>query len=711
MPKALVFEWGPKAEFRMALPESREIPSIVIGRESGRCDIVAPHEVPGRQTISRTHAQIFRRPNGYWIEDLESNNFTFVERQIVIAPTRIEMPCNLRLGEAVLRVHSEQVTEEQLEELSPRSVLEMFETSEPTKSETLPRLVWADARHGVHEQVRWAAAMQDVLDVLVGASRLRQAEAQLGEVLKIHLNAQRVSVALCIESNTIKEVLMTRKIKPSAAQSIQSTLIKSRSEIRHFPVDEGRVHVWGAQAFGARNQGYSMIVVCHPTIPEEKGEIKSTTGIVASVLKMIDPFVGALRELDQYQTNELEYVVQEPGPKMERLCEESGYIGHSPAIRRCLYKAEIGATRFLYEVTPKDGERKLPVICLLGESGTGKSHLARLIHARSNHAKGPFVMVNCAAITESLMSSELFGHEADAFTGAKKRKLGIFERADGGILFLDEVGHAPLQLQADILKVLDTGQFSRVGGEQTVSTNCYVILASIEHPLDLLKQDRFLEELWYRIEGFNLTVPPLRERIEDIEELVRFKLARLKAEYEKHSPSDCSGLTDRVTTLLKGHTWKGNVRQMMQCLEAAYALAPQTAQQIDVHHLPEAFIRELGIGGEVGVAAGPELDIEKTLKENESELRREYYVRLLARYKGQKLAAGRHAGVSHPTLQAFLKDLRQWFAHEASPAQQHCIRQWAGEYFHKIIGETPPSTPEQPEEFESSVGLSMEKDA
>ncbi len=208
-------------------------------------------------------------------------------------------------------------------------------------------------------------------------------------------------------------------------------------------------------------------------------------------------------------------------------------------------------------------------VLITGESGVGKELVAKAIHDLSKRADAPFIKLNCAAMNETLVESELFGHEKGAFTGADKRHLGRFERADGGTLFLDEIGELPLGTQAKLLRVLQEGELERVGGSGTVKVDVRVIAATNRTLLDEAKEGRFREDLYYRLNVVPVHVPPLRERKEDIPELARFLLNRSCDENEL----DAKQWGDDGLKALAEHDWPGNVRELVHVVDRLAILA------------------------------------------------------------------------------------------------------------------------------------------
>lgn len=232
------------------------------------------------------------------------------------------------------------------------------------------------------------------------------------------------------------------------------------------------------------------------------------------------------------------------------VCDAMQMVGRSPAFLACVDN--------LARVAESEAS-----ILLFGESGVGKELAARFIHARSSHKNGSFIVINCAAVPENLFESELFGHERGAFSGSSGQKKGLFELADGGTLFLDEVGEIPLNLQAKLLRVLETGEFRRVGGTHTLTANVRLLSATNRRLMDEVDAKRFRLDLYYRVAGIDVTLPPLRERTEDMPELAAYILKRLTG-----SQGNCRLDTGAVAAL-QAYDFPGNVRELRNLLQKA----------------------------------------------------------------------------------------------------------------------------------------------
>jgi len=221
----------------------------------------------------------------------------------------------------------------------------------------------------------------------------------------------------------------------------------------------------------------------------------------------------------------------------------------------------------------------LPVL-LLGESGSGKELFARAVHEASDRAGGPFVVVDCSGLTESLFESELFGYERGAFTGANVRKQGLVETASGGTLFLDEMGDVPLAMQVKLLRLIESGTYRRVGGVETLKADFRLVAATHKPLVDMVADGRFRQDLYYRISAFPIVLPPLRERRDDIPVLVESFLQRAAGAKGRIA------VDAQAMALLKSHDWPGNIRELRNVLDRARLFADDAV--IRVEHLPES---------------------------------------------------------------------------------------------------------------------------
>jgi two-component system response regulator HydG len=222
-------------------------------------------------------------------------------------------------------------------------------------------------------------------------------------------------------------------------------------------------------------------------------------------------------------------------------------------------------------------------VMIYGESGTGKELVARAIHARSQRADGPFIRVNCGALTESLLDSELFGHERGAFTGAEKQRRGRFELADGGTLFLDEISTIVHSTQVRLLRVLQERELERVGGEETISVDVRIIVATNVPADELVRSHGFREDLFYRLHVVPLTIPPLRDRMSDVPLLVQYFIEKLA----ERTRSGARSVSMNAMSKLSTYHWPGNVRELENVMERALVLAEGEMLEPDDIPLPE----------------------------------------------------------------------------------------------------------------------------
>jgi DNA-binding NtrC family response regulator len=300
-------------------------------------------------------------------------------------------------------------------------------------------------------------------------------------------------------------------------------------------------------------------------------------------------------------------------------------IGNSPAMQQ-IYD-------LIGRVAPTDAS-----VFVTGESGTGKEVVARTIHDLSQRRKGPYVPVNCAAISETLIESELFGHEKGSFTGADKRHIGKFEQASGGTIFLDEVSEMSLDLQTKLLRVLETGLVVRVGGTESIEVDARVISAT-NRPPDRIIDDGLREDLYYRLNVFPIHLPPLRDRGEDIKLLAESFLAELNRDEAAEKTLTVDGLER-----LQAHSWPGNVRELKNALHRAFILADA---RIDASCIP---LDPAGVTGECATTS-----LHLRVGSSIAEAERRLIIATLAVFDGDKKRAAETLGISLKTLYNRLK--------------------------------------------------------
>lgn len=287
-------------------------------------------------------------------------------------------------------------------------------------------------------------------------------------------------------------------------------------------------------------------------------------------------------------------------------------------------------------------------VLLLGESGSGKDYVARWIHDRSKRATGPYLSLNCAAISKELAESELFGHEPGAFTGARGRKRGLLELAEGGTLLLNEIGELPLTLQSKLFTFLDTKSFMRVGGEKSIHVDARLIAATHRDLHVAVTEKRFLEPLFYRLNVFPIHVPPLRERLQDIPVLVEQLISRLAAELQL---TDLPAVDEAALQDLAGYHWPGNVRELRNVLERSLMVSEGDALSL---RLPSAVAARENCVYPLSLSPG------RTLEDVTGEVTKALCLEALKRCQ-TRAAAARMLGISRDSLYRYLKkfDIRE----------------------------------------------------
>jgi two-component system, NtrC family, nitrogen regulation response regulator GlnG len=331
--------------------------------------------------------------------------------------------------------------------------------------------------------------------------------------------------------------------------------------------------------------------------------------------------------------------------------EADRIIGRTPVMQ------EMG--NLIGRVAPQDVN-----VLILGESGVGKELVARALYQHSRRVGKPFLAINCAAIPETLLESELFGHEAGAFTGAVQRRIGKFEQCDGGTLFLDEVGDMSAAVQAKMLRVLQEQRFERVGGHQAVRTSVRILAATNQDLEQLAAEGRFRKDLYYRLRVVTIRVPPLRERVADVAELAHHFLFRFNRELGR----DLRAFDPRTLALLQRHTWPGNVRELQSVIKEAMLRAaghlllpeflpdrlqdqaepspPRPGQSPDAEAALTTLVDDLLRRGERDLYAGVIQQVERVL-----------LARVLRQTHGHQSQAADLLGINRSTLRAKLREL------------------------------------------------------
>lgn len=363
------------------------------------------------------------------------------------------------------------------------------------------------------------------------------------------------------------------------------------------------------------------------------------------------------RALDVSRLSHVPAVVEEDNDGIEA----DHIVGRSAAMQE-VYKA-IG------RVAQQD-----VTVLITGESGTGKELAARAIYHYSRRSKQPFLAINCAALPEALLESELFGHEKGAFTGADQRHIGKFEQVSGGTIFLDEIGDMSPSTQAKALRLLQQQQFERVGGSTTIQTDVRVIAATNKDLAAMVAENRFRQDLFYRLSGFTIHLPALRERREDIPQLIEYFIRTMSAEFRK----PVRGMTDAAREVLQQHDWPGNIRELHNAVR--YAVVHATGEIITEECLPKSCRGRAseptappGTGAETTMAEIRAI-ARRLLREGSFDIYREVvqdvenalFEEVLRATDGNQLQAAERLGISRVTLRSKLRTGRASRSEEAA---------------------------------------------
>jgi len=334
--------------------------------------------------------------------------------------------------------------------------------------------------------------------------------------------------------------------------------------------------------------------------------------------------------------------------EQRKIYDQDSFTGNSPEIIHVFKMINVCA------------ETDAKIVSIHGESGTGKQLVARGIHFHSSRSESPFIEINCAAIPENLLENELFGHERGAFTDAGQTHKGIFESAEGGTVFLDEIGDMPMIMQAKILKLIDSRKFRRLGGSRDIEANVRIITATHQNLQKLVGEDRFRNDLYFRLNVMTITIPPLRDRIEDIAPLTNYFIERINEEYG----SSIRDVAPEVLELFRGYSWPGNVRELRNAIERAMMLEQNSI--LSTRYLSQdinqntAHLEECGIGVAVSTQ-------EQSPQENKrfftlppdgisiDEVEKELINQALERFDGNQTQAAKCLHMTRDTLRYRLK--------------------------------------------------------
>ncbi len=539
--------------------------ALIIGRET------SAHVSIADASVSRRHSKIEKQENGFVITDLESLNGTFVN-DVPVRSRLLEHGDRVRIGDSQFLF----LTHEG-EAVSKSSDVRIEETKVISGSTVQIRF-----DHAIYLMGRDLSALMKVSTTINSIRGLDDLLQRLLELLFEVVPAQRGAILLINEESFETSLVfgLDRAHGKDRAVTVSRTIVQQVLRDGVALLANDGVSEWTEASDSLISTG-AHSVMCVP-------------------LKMLDRKLGVLYldttfPRDQFNNDHLKLVAAISGiaavaienarefewleTENERLLSdvniEHNMVGESPAMQRVYH--------FISKVAPTDA-----TVLISGESGTGKELAARAIHRNSKRAQKPFMAVNCAALNESLLESELFGHEKGSFTGALAQKKGRLEIADGGTIFLDEIGELTPPLQVKLLRVLQEREFERVGGTATIKVDLRVIAATNKNLEEAIEAGEFRQDLYYRLNVVSLEMPPLRDRREDIMLLANY----FADKYGSRCNRKVKGFSPEARTGLMSYDWPGNVRELENAVERAVVLG--TTDHILAEDLPEALLEREG---------------------------------------------------------------------------------------------------------------------
>lgn len=655
---------------------------------AGPGSIVIPGDAPGVDTVSRRHFRFSRVRGAYWVEDLGSENLTVVlhrshdgrvSERIAFSATETSLPCEVRAGDLTVQIRREAVQQNALEETSHylRSGPETLHTT----------IVGTSVSPYGRTELRWAAAVNEISTLIRRETDPELRVAGAAELVRKYFRAARAVILPNIDADGISSALShcgfsgwTDELAKSLRERLQQT--SASGSLLRIDMPGNAVVVWTTAIPSAPNNlclaavdfaGDSLIAAA----------LEKADRLVDITLKFILLFADTEKEVARSHETVRGLTNVQLSDSVKAHCSETGFCYHSQASRELLRVLELVGTRLF------QGERlPLPVVLLQGERGAGKTKLASLLRKLSARASAPLVEQNCATIPHELAESILFGHKKGAFTHATADRPGLFETARGGILFLDEIGDLPRDLQPKLLTVLETGKYRPIGETSERTTNCYIVTASNKDLQRLCRDGAFREDLYDRIATVRIEVPPLRERRDDIPHLARTFLAAMN---HGQPPQHAKQLSKNLLSQLSNAAWPGNARQLRSVIENIYLFSPTEKQVIDLEDVPSPMQAELraAIGAtevDTPVAVADYFSLTRDLRWNVARFEREYLIRLFVLNKGKKGKTIAAAGMNHNVFYDRLKAWRKWIEDARDEDQDEIarLRDLAGEYWDRL---------------------------
>ena len=592
--------------------------AFVIGRESTASLCIAD------ASVSRRHSLIEKKPEGYTITDLESLNGTFVN-DVPVRTRKLEHGDRIRIGESQFLFLIQEG------DISSKSSQVNLDNGHVMSGSTV-QLNFDDA---IFIMARDLSALMKVSTTINAIRGLDELQERLLDLLFEVIPAQHGGIMLSeeesVDSNSI--FALDRVKGKDQSVTISTTIVQQvlREGIALLTNDIANDEKLATESMVT---SHAVSVMCVPIkmLDRKLGAIYLDTTLIHDKfnrdhLQLVSA-ISCIAAVAIENARHFEWLENENRRLQNDVNIDHNMIGEGPAMQRVYH--------FISKVAPTDS-----TVLIVGESGTGKELAARAIHTNSKRALKPFVAVNCAALTETLLESELFGHEKGSFTGAIAQKKGRLEIADGGTVFLDEIGELSPALQVKLLRVLQEREFERVGGMQTIKVDIRVIAATNKNLEDAIESREFRQDLFYRLNVVSFEMPPLRERPEDIMLLANY----FANKYGPTCNRKMMGISSEARNFLLSYDWPGNVRELENAIERAVVLG--TTNYILPEDLPENLLeRKTTIPV---VIAGYHEAVTQT--------KRDVILRAMDQAKGNVTEAGRILGIHPNYLHRLIRNL------------------------------------------------------
>jgi Nif-specific regulatory protein len=542
-----------------------EVP-VVLGRDTRATLCIAD------ASVSRRHSQIEKENEEFVILDLESLNGTFIN-DVPVKRRQLQHGDRVRIGDSqfLFLIHDG--------DIQSKSNEVHFDDAQIVSGSTL-QFRFNDALYLMARDLSALMKVSTTINAIRGVAELQRTllellfevvPAERGAILLTDPGPQGDSAefasvfGLNRQREQDESIKVSRTITKRVLQHGESLLINNQAEGKSFE---------SAESLSTHGPGS---ILCVPLVMLDR-----TLGVIYLDTRQPDAVfdkdhlqlvsaISAITAVAIENARHIEWLVSENQRLIADFNIEHNMVGESPRIRDVL--------QFISKVAPTDS-----TVLLSGESGTGKELVARAVHQNSKRADKPFMAVNCAALAESLLESELFGHEKGSFSGALALKKGRLEIADGGTVFLDEIGELSLALQVKLLRVLQEREFERVGGTRTIKVDIRLITATNKNLEDAVAAGTFRQDLYYRLNVVGLEMPPLRERQEDIPLLANY----FAVKYGEKCNRRITGISPEAQARLLGYDWPGNIRELENAIERAVVLG--STDRILLEDLPETIL-------------------------------------------------------------------------------------------------------------------------